>query len=106
MPKPTTNTVTLTSATSSLTPNVSTTPGISAVMTLLANATTKHVRETTMVQYHLYALLQFFGFSGSPGRKVTSLYRCSPSGSIGPGISPSRVSERYSSMLAAELNVR
>jgi hypothetical protein len=61
------------SATSSLTPNDSLTPTRSAVTTEEANATTKQVMATTMVQYHLYALLQFLGFSGSPGVKVTSL---------------------------------
>jgi hypothetical protein len=46
---------------------------MSEVMTLEQKATTKHVTATIMVMYHLNALDQFFGFSGSPSAKVTSL---------------------------------
>jgi len=72
-PKPTTKMEMLTRANSSETSNSFCTPAMSAVMTEDANATTKHVTATTMVQYHLYALDQFFGFSGSFGLNVTSL---------------------------------
>jgi hypothetical protein len=47
-------------------------PSKSAVITALQNATTKQVKATVMVQYHLYAFDQFFGFSGSFTVKVTS----------------------------------
>lgn len=68
-----TNTVTVRSATSRETLNDSITPGKSAVTTLLAKATTKHVKATTIVMYHLNNLDQFFGLSGSSSLKVTSL---------------------------------
>lgn len=68
-----TNTVTVRSATSRETLNDSITPGKSAVTTLLAKATTKHVNATTIVMYHLHNLDQFFGLSGSSSLKVTSL---------------------------------
>lgn len=52
-PKPTTNSVTLSRDTSFETLNCFETPAMSAVTTLLLNATTKQVKATTMVQYHL-----------------------------------------------------
>jgi len=104
-PKPTTKTVIVINPTSSLTWNSFVMPAISAVMTELAKATTKHVMATTMVQYHLYALLQFLGFSGSSGVKVTSLY-CSLPGLGGPGISPLGTATTYSARFALALRVR
>lgn len=68
-----TKTVTVRNVTSRETLNVSITPGKSAVTTLLAKATTKHVNATTIVMYHLSNFDQFFGFSGSSSLKVTSL---------------------------------
>lgn len=58
--------------TSSETPKVADTPSRSAVMTLLENATTKHVQETTIVHHHLYSFDQFLGFSGSSILNVTN----------------------------------
>lgn len=53
MPKPITNMVMDNNATSSETLKVSSTPAKSAVITEEANATTKQVKATTIVQYHL-----------------------------------------------------
>ena len=47
---------------------------MSAVITALLNATTKQVNATIMVQYHLYAVDQFFGFSESLIVHVTNSY--------------------------------
>src|SRR5690349_13447401 len=72
-PKPTTKTEMGTRAASWLTLKDSSTPSTSEVMILEHRATTKHVAATTIVMYHLKALDQFLGSSGSPGAKVTSL---------------------------------
>lgn len=71
-PNPITNNVIGSKATSSLTLNASATSPISAVTIALLKATQKHVRATTIVHHHLYALLQFLGLSTSPSVNVTS----------------------------------
>lgn len=108
IPKPTTNNVMVNKLTSSDTPNVSETPSISAVMTLDANATTKHTEAIISVHHHLYAFDQFFGFSGSSIVKVTSLYfsMCPSFEICFLRIAPLAVSLRYSSRFASRLSVR
>ena len=107
-PKPTTKTEMVTRAASSLMWNSSDTPAMSAVMTEEANATTKQVKATIMVQYHLNALDQFFGFAGSSTVNVTSLYfwRCPSGAACVWRIVPVDVSLRSSSRLASRESVR
>lgn len=106
-PNPTTNSVIVNRETSSLTPNSLIGPSMPAVTTALSNATAKHVTATINVQYHLYTLLQFLGFSGSPGVNVTSSYRSLfPVLFVTTGCRPLGRSVRYSPMLASEVRVR
>ena len=74
IPNPMTNTVTDNKATSSDVLNVSTTPGIPGVMTADANATAKHIQLKVIVMTHFRTSEKFFGFSGSAGAKLTTLY--------------------------------
>lgn len=103
-----TNTVTVRNVTSRETSNDSITPGRSAVTTLLAKATTKHVKATTMVMYHLNILLQFLGFSGSSRLKVTNFQSPDlPSADMsGLGTWPAAVSLVYSPKFALSFSSR
>lgn len=70
-PKPITNTVIVSKATSYETLKRSATPSRLAVMTEELKATTKQVKATTIVHHHFLTLVKFFGFSGSLMVKVT-----------------------------------